>query len=139
MYEAAIVLWGKPDGSNETTVMDAVSFGTKDLSDENKKEFLEHRSTRLVGVQFDQWRRPQDQDDPAANWTIRVPFRGFLYKVAKKKPKRTQTIVYVLNEIEEGDVEDLNINLQGMAKDYENQVLPAEELSVASSSESDDN
>ena len=136
-YEAAIVLWGKPDGSNETTVMEAVSFGTRDLSDDQKEEFSQHRANRLVGVQPDQWRRPRD--DLAADWTIRVPFRGIGYKIAKKKRKRTQAIVYVLDEIEDGAVKDLNVNLQEMVLHFENQVLPAEQLSEVSSSEGDDN
>jgi hypothetical protein len=120
-YEAATILWEKSDGGNETTVMDAVSFGTRDLSVDHKKEFLQHRAGRVVGVQLAQWRRPQD--DRAADWTIRVPFRGIGYKIAKKKRKRTQTIGYVLDEIEDGAVEDLNVNLQEMVSRFENQVV----------------
>ena len=83
-YEAAIVLWGKPDGSNNnTTVMDAVCFGTSDLSDEHKNDFLQQQVHRLIGVQHNQWRRPQNGD--RESWTVRVPFIGIGYKIAKKK------------------------------------------------------
>ena len=35
-YEAGIVLWGKDEQDDTISVFDAVSFGTKDLSDETK-------------------------------------------------------------------------------------------------------
>ncbi len=123
-YKAAMVLWGKLNDSNDTIVMDAVSFGTEDLSEDNKNEFFEPRANRLVGV--DRWRRPQDEDDP--NWNITVPFRGFLYKVPKykKKGKRTDTTVYVLDEIDEGTEVDFIVDLREMARDLETKIAPKE-------------
>lgn len=46
-YEAAIVLWGKADGADTISVLDAVSFGTRDLSDATKAEYSKIRQDRL--------------------------------------------------------------------------------------------
>ena len=72
--------------------MQAVSFGTADLSDKHKEAFSQHRANRLVGVQAGDWERPQQAAAAAATaaaaWTVRIPFHGIFYKVMKKKRKR---------------------------------------------------
>ncbi len=94
--------------------------------EDNKNEFVEPRANRLVGV--DRWRRPPDEDDP--DWNITLPFRGFLYKVAKKqivvkkKRKTTHIIVYVLDEIDEGAEVDFTMDLRRMVREFESKIAP---------------
>jgi hypothetical protein len=90
--EAAIVLWGREEGNgDDIKVMQAVSFGTKDLSQENKEDFAKHESHCLVGVHTDAWIRPTDlpQDYPDTDETpqelmLNIPFEGILYKISYK-------------------------------------------------------
>lgn len=119
-YEAAAVLWGKSDENSETvTVMRAVSFGTEDLSDDHKEEFRQRKADRLIGVNVDQWERPQNN---AASWLITLPFRGFLFKVSEGEPEEGQEVKYVLDDIDD-DVDDLVVDLRELVTEYENQVL----------------
>jgi hypothetical protein len=90
--EAAIVLWGREEGNGDgIKVMQAVSFGTKDLSEENKEDFAKNNSHCLVGVRTDEWLRPTDlpQDYPDTDETpqelmLNIPLKGILYKVSYK-------------------------------------------------------
>ena len=134
-YKAALVLWGRQEGSDVTCVMDAVSFGTADLSQEDKDEFSQGSAKRLVGVRADQWRRPQDEDDPS-RWSMTIPYHAFFYKVAKKRKKRSRTVVYVLQDMDdEADLGDFFLNIRKMVFVYENMVAPNELPEVDSSSE----
>ncbi|KAL3911310.1 MAG: hypothetical protein SGILL_007330 [Bacillariaceae sp.] len=122
-YEAAAVLWGKADGQSDTiTVIRAISFGTKDLSDDHKHEFFQRRANRLVGVDVNQWVRPTPHGDQAS-WQLTVPYRGVLFKVSKGKPEGGQETQYVLDDLGGDAVDDLVIDLRGLVAEYENQVL----------------
>lgn len=120
-YKAAAVLWGKGDGDNDetVTVKKAVSFGTADLSDEDKNEFFQRRADRLVGVCVSQWERPQDD---AESWLIPLPYLHFLFKVSKGKPTAGEGAEYVLDDVGDEDIQDLVIDLRGLAREYENQI-----------------
>jgi hypothetical protein len=88
---AGIVLWGKPDPtSQEISVLAAVSFGTEDLTDDEKELFEEARRNRLVGVGTGEWRRPANTElDPEAetpdDMKLSIPYQGILYKVTTKR------------------------------------------------------
>jgi hypothetical protein len=63
--EAAMVLWGRTGtggGNNDDDdikVIEAVSFGTKDLSEEHKNDFAARADAKtLVAVEGKKWRRP---------------------------------------------------------------------------------
>lgn len=120
-YKAAAVLWGKGFGSNNetVTVKKAVSFGTADLSDDDRNEFFSRRANRLVGVGVSQSERPQD--DPES-WLITLPYRYFLFKVPKGKPTAENRIQYILDDIEAESILDLVIDLRGLRRKYENQI-----------------
>lgn len=130
-FEAAIVLWGKPDGHNNgdtISVVKAVSFGTKDLSDDTKAEFFEHRADCLIGVRGDQWRRPTNADgrppsDPPEvtpeEWMLKIPYRGILYKVGAVEPDDYGQFQYLLDVLEDGAIVDLPINLLIMAGEFQ--------------------
>lgn len=117
-YEAAIVLWGKANESNEISVFDAVSFGTIDLSDNHKNDFFEHRQDRLLGVQSNQWRRCPAIGVAAASSTIAIPYSGVLYKVTKER-QECGNRPYLLDGIEDGEIEDLTIDLQYLREQFE--------------------
>mgnify|MGYP001803315754 CR=1 FL=1 len=82
-FEAARDLSGKEtDGSNTVSVLDAVSSGTKDLSDNHKLELFTHCSGWLVGGGVDYLRRladaeDEDRDNFEEDWTLVSPFRDF--------------------------------------------------------------
>lgn len=121
-FEASIVLWGKTTpASDETTVVEAVSFGAKDLSDEHKKEFFAPRHDRLVGVRTDQWRCPQpvgnNDNATPAEWMLSVPFQGFVYKVTTEK-RTDGTLPYLADELKDGELGDLTIDLRAMRTQY---------------------
>mmetsp|Transcript_19558 Transcript_19558/g.53854 ORF Transcript_19558/g.53854 Transcript_19558/m.53854 type:complete len:391 (-) Transcript_19558:203-1375(-) len=120
-YEAAIVLWGKvTPSSNDISVVDAVSFGTIDLSDDHKNDFFEHRRDRLLGVSLDQWRQcPANESVAAASSTITIPYSGVLYKVTKE-PQVGGNRPYLLDGIEDGEIEDLTIDLPYLRQQFEN-------------------
>ena len=133
-FESAIVLWGKiTQGSDKVTVVEAVSFGTKDLSDDHKNEFFTNRHDRLVGVRPDQWRRPllkgHPQRVPAttpADWMLTVPFQAFLYKVTTEK-RDDGTRPYLSDVLEEGEVGDLTINLRSMLSQFAGTIVDDDE------------
>ena len=118
-FESAIVLWGKvTQGSDEVTVVEAVSFGTKDLSDDHKNEFSTNRHDRLVGVRPDQWRRPLLNGNPRrrpattpADWILAVPFEPFLYRVTTGK-QNDGTRPYLVDVLQEGEAGDMMINVR---------------------------
>ena len=113
------MLWGKvTQGSDEVTVVEAVSFGTKDLSDDHKNEFSTNRHDRLVGVRPDQWRRPLLNGDPhsvpattPADWILAVPFEPLLYRVTTEK-QNDGTRPYLVDVLQEGEAGDMMINVR---------------------------
>ena len=132
-FEAAMVLWGRPDGhtnGDNISVVDAVSFGTKDLTEKTKTEFSEHKTGRLIGVPADRWRRPTGADvalmelpdeETSDEWFLTVPHRGILYKVGAKETDNHGQLQYLLDVLREGQIRDLRINLQVMAFEFQNQ------------------
>jgi hypothetical protein len=99
--EAAIVLWGREEGNGDgIKVMQAVSFGTKDLSQENKDDFAKNDSNCLVvsllmhgyGLQFSRkiiltLMRP---DETPEELMLNIPVEGILYKVSYKTAEMDQ-------------------------------------------------
>lgn len=131
-FEAAIVLWGKPDGHDNgdtISVIDAVSFGTKNLSDDTKTEFCEHRADRLIGVREDQWFRPTSAGEtPPLNlpevtpeqWMLRIPYRGLLYKMGAAEKDDDGQFQYLLDVLgDDGVIRDVPINLLIMASEFQ--------------------
>jgi hypothetical protein len=127
-YEAAIVLWGKADDGAAATisVLDAVSFGTRGLSDATKAEYSKIRQDRLPEVGADAWRRPDNADETPVvlaspttpgQWLLHVPFTRLLYKVmtGKRKPDEDRTYEYLLDTLCEGEVKDLVVDLLRMS------------------------
>jgi hypothetical protein len=118
MLRAAIVLWGKPDPESQViSVLAAVSFGTEDLSDEEKQLFSEQRSDRLVGVA--EWTRPANTELDTSEATtpndrmLTIPYQVILYKVTTK---RSGTRNYMLEELNDADgVTDLVVDLKQLA------------------------
>jgi hypothetical protein len=135
-FEAAILLWEKIAPNNNVVVREAVSFGTKDLSDENRQLFSSaKRRDRLVAVRANQWRRPQPLANPDGpipdEWKLRVPYQGIIYKVMKEKQADGTRPYLDENSLEEdGRLGDLVINLHLLANQFE--------LSDESSDEGDD-
>ena len=127
-FEAAIVLWGKPDGHNaggDIAVVTAVSFGTKCLSDETKTEFS--RRGGLPPVAVDAWRRPQDAatapllDPPAttpAPWLLNISVQGILYRVTASERDDDGNPQYLLDMLGQDLVADFPVNLLDMAREY---------------------
>jgi len=135
-FEAAMVLWGKNE-SNEVSVLQAVSFGTKDLSDETKKQCKTQHSVNqaLPAVQDAAWRGPPDAgalpemmpDPTPAAWLLCVPTSGLLYKVMIRQPaqegQQEDRWAYFLDTL--GDnvvVKDVEIDLMEMALAIKNLV-----------------
>lgn len=121
-FEASIVLWRKiTPNSDVITVVEAVSFGTKDLSDDHKSEFFASRHDRLVGVRPDQWRRPHPVENPddgtPAAWMLTVPFQGMVYKVTTER-QTDGTRPYLADQLEDGELGDLTIDLRIMLTQY---------------------
>jgi hypothetical protein len=89
-YEAAIVLWGKSDANDTISVLDAVSFGTLDLSERSRRLYSEIRQDSLPAVETSRWRRPGNAwhmpvvltSPTPQEWLQHVPFTGLLYKVS---------------------------------------------------------
>lgn len=119
--EAAVVLWGKvTPSSNDISVVDAVSFRSIDLSDDHKNDFLEHRRDRLLGVSLDQWRQcPANESVAPASSTITIPHSGALCKVTKE-PQVGGNRPHLLDGIEDGEIEDLTIDLPCLRQQFEN-------------------
>ena len=117
-YEAAIVLWGKDNADDTISVLDAVSFGTRDISEETKQEWSEHRANRLPVVGIEQWRRPADADAALVKlvsptpeeWLLRVPFTGLLYKVVSGKRNADGDYEYLLDTLGD-DLNDMEVDL----------------------------
>ena len=120
-YEAAIVLWGRvTSSSNRISVVDAISFGSIDLSNDHKNDFFEPRHDRLLGVNPDQWRRcPANESAAAEASTITIPYSQILYKVTKE-PQVGGNRPYLLDCIEDGEIEDLTIDLPYLRQQFEN-------------------
>jgi hypothetical protein len=135
-FEAAMVLWGKNE-SNEVSVLQAVSFGTKNLSDETKKQYKTQYSVNqaLPAVQDTAWRRPPDAgvlpemmpDPTPAAWLLCIPASGLLYKVMIRQPaqegQQEDRWAYFLDTL--GDdvvVKDMEIDLMEMALAIKNLV-----------------
>jgi hypothetical protein len=117
-FEAAIVLWGKTQvANNVVSVMEAVEFGTKVLSDDHKQEFFECRHDRLPGVDPGQWRRPDplvNPDSPTpASWKVNIPVRDILYKVTTDK-NEDGTRRYLVDVLQDAQLEDLTVDLRHM-------------------------
>lgn len=101
--EAAVVLWGKTGEARNAavTVLDAVDFGTVELTEEHKEEFSERDHDKLVGVTENQWRRPQPAPDLSIldttpqDWKINIPYAALLYKVTRKENCQHS---YILNQ-----------------------------------------
>jgi hypothetical protein len=117
---AGIVLWGKTNSDDHViSVLAAVSFGTTDLTREEKGEFETARHDRLVGVKSGEWTRPEDTelgemgDTTPDDWKLRIPYQGILYRVTTK---RSGTRGYLLEELNDTDeVADLVIDLRRLA------------------------
>ena len=120
-FQAAVVLWGKPDeSSNDVQLIVAVSIGSAGLDQEHEMEFSQAGPKSLVGVGVNEWRRPEDEND--LNWIITIPASAFLYKVAKGERVQENgelAIVYVTDEIDGDEVQDFTINLQELRNAYE--------------------
>lgn len=132
-FEASIVLWGKPDGEEETIrVLEAISFGSKDIGDTSKNQWeSDGGANKLPAVDPDEWKRPQDagdcpytqiidvDTDPNNEWKLNIPFECLLYKV--KAPDSNQYILDLQDEngrtmLHGTPMENLVINLKFMAR-----------------------
>lgn len=131
--EAVIVLWGRTPGNDDKVeVIEAVSFGTKDLSDEHKDEFSGHETrTSLVGVGISDWRRPQvfpphypqfqnplDPEQTPEEFLLDIPLEGILHKVLI--PSDSEDTPQYLNELRENGaraVSNLKIDLRVLLSD----------------------
>ena len=122
-FEASIVLWGKmTPASDQVTVVEAVSFGTKDLLANHKRKFAAPHHDQLVGVRPEQWRRLQpteNSDDNAtpAEWTLSVPFQGIVYKVMTEK-RADRTRPYLADALEDGELGNLTVDLRAMLTQF---------------------
>lgn len=124
-FEASMVLWRKTNPANDViAVVEAVSFGTKDLSDDHKREFFAPRHDRIVGVRPEQWRRPQPVENPdddnattPSEWMLSVPFSGIVYKVMSER-RTDGTRPYLAEELVDGQLGDLQIDLRTMLMQY---------------------
>ena len=82
--------------------------------------FFEHRHDRVLGVNLDEWRRcPGDEIVAATSSTITIPYSGVLYKVTKE-PQVGGNLPYLLDGIEDGEIEDLTIDLRYLRQQFEN-------------------
>ena len=143
LFEAAIVLWGRPEDithnglDNTITVIAAVSFGTKDLTDETKEVFSGDLVDHLPGVRADQWRRPNGAGTPRSeiprgvpppnDWIFTVPRSGILYKVASRDVADPRPFQYILRSATGRQISDLQINLMRMAVQFQksDRTMPA--------------
>uniref|UniRef100_A0A7S1GG53 Uncharacterized protein n=1 Tax=Cyclophora tenuis TaxID=216820 RepID=A0A7S1GG53_CYCTE len=106
-----------PD-NNDVAVVDAVSFGTRDLSNNHKNEFHAERRDRLFGVMPNQWRRPQAVENPDdAAWTLAVPFQGMVYRVMTEE-RDDGTRPYLVDVLEDSELGDLTVDLRTMKTQY---------------------
>lgn len=123
LYEAAIILWGKDNADDTISVLEAVSFGTRDLCEETKYSFSTDRQDRLPAVGRDQWRRPENAganpvaflSPPPQQWLLQVPFTGLLYKVMTGKRNQHGDREYLLDTLSEGEVSDMAVDLLAMS------------------------
>ena len=121
-YEAAIVLWGKDDNNDTISVLDAVSFGTKDLSEQTKQDWSEHRANRLPAVGINQWRRPARAgatpvelvSPTPEQWLLKVPCNGLLYKVMTGKKNANGDYQYIVDTLGD-DLNDMDVDLLRMS------------------------
>lgn len=140
-YEAAIVLWGKDITNDTITVRDAVSFGTRDLSDEAKQSWREHRANRLPAVV--DWRRPANADatpeevvsPTPVEWLLKVPFAGLLLNVMTGKRNSNGEHEYFLDALD--GLEDIEIDLLELSFTIWNK-SPAGEEGQSSDNEEED-
>ena len=122
LYDAAVVLWGKDDSTNEISVLEAVSFGAKDLSDEMKEAYSQTRQARLPAVGVDGWRRPENAGalpverltPTPEEWLLRIPAKGILYKVMTGKRNQDGERKYFWDTLAENEVGDMVIDLLRM-------------------------
>lgn len=130
--EAAIVLWGRTVGNDndDIHVLEAVSFGTKDLSEEHKNEFAGIASrTTLVGVDTNEWRRPQefppnyprlqnplDPEPTPDDLFLNIPLEGILYKILipSSGTEESQTYLTDLMENNSRNVTKMKIDLRDL-------------------------
>jgi hypothetical protein len=137
MLRAGIVLWGKADPETQViSVLAAVSFGTEDLTDEEKGLFEEARHDRLVGAT--NWTRPARtelgpfEEGTPDDWKMNVPYQGILFKVTTK---RSGPRAYLLDKLSDVDgVDDLVLDLQELAR----RICEPEDMSSESESEATD-
>jgi hypothetical protein len=119
MLRAEIVLWGKVDPETQVvSVLAAVSFGTVDLTDDEKGLFEEARHDRLVGGT--NWTRPARtelgpfQEGTPDDWKMNIPYQGILFKMTTK---RSGQRAYLMDELTAVDgVDDLVLDLQELAR-----------------------
>jgi hypothetical protein len=131
-YEAAIVLWGKDDSTNEISVLEAVSFGTKDLSDETKEAYSKSQRARLPAVGVDEWRRPEnagalpvERPTPTPEeWLLRIPSKGILYKVMTGKRNQDGDRTYFWDTLAENEIGDMVVDLLRMSYGINLQSVP---------------
>lgn len=129
-FEAAVVLWGKNDDTNVIEVLDAISFGSRELSDNSLAYFSTPEASMLPPVR--NWRRPGNADacpwrppnhweNPEPEWVLRIPIKSLLYKV-----KDYGTNQYLVNELRESgsnyffkgkEITDLLIDIKHLALD----------------------
>jgi hypothetical protein len=117
MLRAGIVLWGKPDpASQDISVLAAVSFGTEDLTYDEKELFEEATHDRLAGVTA--WTRPtaiklDSEEAIPVDRKLNIPYQGILYRVTTKRSGHSG---YLLDELTEEDgIGDLVLDLRGLA------------------------
>lgn len=121
-YEAAIALWGKDSANDTISVLDAVSFGTKDLFEETKQDWSEHRANRLPAVGINQWRRPAHAgvtpvelvSPTPEQWLLKVPFTGLLYRVMTGKKNADADYQYIVDTLSD-DLNDMDVDLLRMS------------------------
>lgn len=120
--EAAIVLWGR-NNDDSIEVMEAVSFGTKDLSEKHKEQFAgEEEKDCLVGVREDEWRRPNvfppnypkpsdpfGSDAEREQFLLNIPVKEILYKI---RVGETNGVVYFTDTPSIENVTELKIDLR---------------------------